>query len=967
MAEAVGSVTPPGSSRDPGSSGLPTPATLERERVLAALADLVAAAADGAGGGLLVTGGPGLGRTTIADHAARLGVDRGLQVRRASGADSEQAFSWGVVVQLLGEVAHRGPEEVFSGAAGLAREVLLRATAPDGDPFPALHGLHWLVASLAEASPQLLVVDDAHWADALSLRWVCYLLRRVADLPIAVVLTADDRSRPEPDSKEVVRLLAELTTVATVEPLRPLSRAAMVRLARDVLPEASDDFVDSAVDLGDGNPLVLQQVAQAARMDGAPLRARGAVVLDAMGARELRDTLLLQVGRLGAAAVRVAAAVAVLGRPRSIATVAALAQLDVDATATVLDELVDAGVLDGGPAVSFRHPSVRDAVLGDLGPARRGRLHVQAAQVLREAGASARDIVAHLLRGDPEPSDWAVLVLGQAAADAVAAGAPAEAVPLLDAALARASPEDSPHLLVALGSAEAAAGSGQAAIHLRQACRQPVLEQLDVPDCAQLGDALYAMGLFGEAATAYQQGIRPGSDAPPGLRARLLAGADMAIQLSGSPSQLVADAIGDVDGAPGTAEDRLLAACAAGQQALGVADTLDGEPADRERILALAEYALTDPDVVVQAGQVLVEPLALGLIVAGAHSRAVAMLDRAVGVEEGRGRAGQVAVLRGLRAIALLHLGRLAEAQVDGLDAIRLGREQSPDTDPPTTAAARWTVTVAALAAGQATRAVEVAVHAPPPAVEEPLVGWHHAARGEVALSRGRMEEAVTDLRRAGELFVLAGGSAVFCDWRSGLSLALAGLGDHEGAARTAQELMRHAEALGAPGPRAAARLALARQASGQGEAVEQLQQARDIVAGSEDRLRHTEVLVALGAARRRAGDRRAARKLLEEAVEAASRIGASALAEHAAHELALSGARRPDRPRFGVQALTPAELRVAMRAASGETNREIAERLFVSRKTVETHLSSAYRKLDITARDELATALEDVMLEPDD
>jgi DNA-binding CsgD family transcriptional regulator len=114
-----------------------------------------------------------------------------------------------------------------------------------------------------------------------------------------------------------------------------------------------------------------------------------------------------------------------------------------------------------------------------------------------------------------------------------------------------------------------------------------------------------------------------------------------------------------------------------------------------------------------------------------------------------------------------------------------------------------------------------------------------------------------------------------------------------------------------------------------------------------------------LGAALRAAGRRRDAQRVLEESHAAANRIGAVRIAERAAEELAAVGVRPRREPATGLAALTPSERRVAELAAAGKTNREIAESLFVTQKTVETHLGHVYDKLDVRSRRKLPRSLE--------
>ena len=140
--------------------------------------------------------------------------------------------------------------------------------------------------------------------------------------------------------------------------------------------------------------------------------------------------------------------------------------------------------------------------------------------------------------------------------------------------------------------------------------------------------------------------------------------------------------------------------------------------------------------------------------------------------------------------------------------------------------------------------------------------------------------------------------------------------------------------------------------------AISLLEDARTHFAASQARLELARCLTELGARRRAAGERRAARSILRDAHDAAHACRATALCERARAELLLAGGRPRPATGAGLGALTPAERRVADLAASGATNREIARRLYLSPKTIEMHLRSAYRKLDLRGRDGLATAL---------
>ena len=193
--------------------------------------------------------------------------------------------------------------------------------------------------------------------------------------------------------------------------------------------------------------------------------------------------------------------------------------------------------------------------------------------------------------------------------------------------------------------------------------------------------------------------------------------------------------------------------------------------------------------------------------------------------------------------------------------------------------------------------------------------------------------------------------------WRSDLALLHARLGEHQRAAELSAEDVMLARKFGAPHA-----LGIALRAAGliEGGAVglQQLAEAAELLDGSGFDLEFAQTLTERGAALRRAGRRRDAQQVLRRGLDVATRCGALALAQQAREELRLAGAR-PRRERIrGIDALTASERRVASMAAGGMTNREIAQALFITLRTVETHLTTIYRKLDIAGRERMSEAL---------
>jgi len=205
---------------------------------------------------------------------------------------------------------------------------------------------------------------------------------------------------------------------------------------------------------------------------------------------------------------------------------------------------------------------------------------------------------------------------------------------------------------------------------------------------------------------------------------------------------------------------------------------------------------------------------------------------------------------------------------------------------------------------------------------------------------------------------------AVF-PYRSLMALALAQLGEVNEARKLAAEELELARAWGTPGVIGAA-TRVAGLVADREPGIELLRDAVATLEASEMRLEHAHALVDLGAALRRAGKRTDAREHLATGLELGHRCGATALVDMAQAELRAAGARPRRRTLSGIGSLTPSELRVAEMAAEGMTNKEIAQALFVTLRTIETHLSHTYGKLEISSRDQLSDALAGTLADRD-
>jgi DNA-binding CsgD family transcriptional regulator len=235
---------------------------------------------------------------------------------------------------------------------------------------------------------------------------------------------------------------------------------------------------------------------------------------------------------------------------------------------------------------------------------------------------------------------------------------------------------------------------------------------------------------------------------------------------------------------------------------------------------------------------------------------------------------------------------------------------------------------------------------------------WLREARARLALSRGPSETAIEDLRIAGRVHsLLHTGNPNTCGWRSHLALALAPT-DPDEASRLAAEELELARAVGLPRAEGVA-LRTAGMLEGGEPGVALLRESQATLERSPAELERARTLVELGAALRRANHRTEARDPLRSGLDLAQRCGAERLAARAEEELRSSGAKPRGRRFSGLDSLTPSEARVARMAAEGLSNKEIAQALFVTAKTVENQLGRTYHKLGISGRDALPGALK--------
>jgi hypothetical protein len=334
------------------------------------------------------------------------------------------------------------------------------------EPLAAMHALYWFLAGVAADRPVLLAVDDAHWADDESLRWIAYAIGRLEGLAVGLLIAT--RPVDPGGGSPLAEVAAERLTY--VLRLGPLGQQSVGTLVRHEFSSAPDPvFVRACAEAAGGNPFALRELLRDLRADGVEPTAESCERIVSHAPDRLARVAPVRLARFGAQSAALARALAVLEVEAELALVASLARLDIAAAALAVDSLVRADFLADERPLRLVHPLLRAAVYDDIPRGRRGLEHARAAQLLRDRDAAAEEIAAHLLLtepGDSESLPW----LREAARSALARGAPLGAVAYLSRALREAmTPDLRAELLHELGGAEAIGRDPKAVPDLEEA------------------------------------------------------------------------------------------------------------------------------------------------------------------------------------------------------------------------------------------------------------------------------------------------------------------------------------------------------------------------------------------------------------------------------------------------------------------------------------------------------------------
>ncbi|GII57430.1 hypothetical protein Pth03_58190 [Planotetraspora thailandica] len=919
---------------------------------------------------LTLVGDPGAGKTRLLSELVTLAGQEGFTTLWGRAAEYEQVLPYSALVDALDDHLHSRRADVV-GAVGTAQAEMLAGVFPalaseEGREVPItdrsslaryrlFRALREMIDTLAGTTGLVLILDDVHWADEGSMEFLDHIVRHPPAGPVLLAAAY----RPAQAPPRLAMLVGAAGQRGHEVVVGPLSQAEVEQFLGDEISRVRGRALYEA---SGGNPFYLEALA---RMDHTDVGELPPTVL---------AVLRVELEHLSSTAQRVAQAAAVSADEFEPAIAAVAAEVPQDAALGAIDELVERDIVRArGGRFRFRHPLVRRAAYESAAAGWRVGAHARIAAHLAEVGAPPVVQAHHVQHSGAFGDTHAVGVL-LAAARSVIAQAPSTSAHWLQAAL-RLMPDDlatrEERLAVLMELSWAQGVSGRLA-EGRDTARE-LLRLLPYDDYARRGRAARVCALMERQLDRPQEARallldelsrmpNPRAAAAVPLRMRLVAESLMRVDFRAA--QAVLDLMPDAadDWEPGLAVAvaalRPMPAYAAGR----AADALTYAQA-ADRLLAAV------PDDHLAEWLDAIAWLCWAEINLGRYGDALRHFDRAAGVARATGQSYILTNLLAGKARALVMMGRLPQARATAEESVEGARLLDSGQQ---LVFALTQVCLAASWAGED----DAAILAGEEAVHRGVGGgevWGaiaRYARGQALVNSGRLDEGAEAVLDACDRFdsprLDRATLMVSCEV---LAQAAAARGDEAGAMAWAAR----AAALDDPGlPAFSGTVPLARAHALRGKdpaaaAAAATQAARMLSEGQRD-LDAGRALLVAGLAHLEAGERSLARDSLRSAAAAFDACGARGLKAQTDRELRRLGVRvsgsasgsQPGQQGRGQDALglSPRELQVAQLVAEGLTNQQIAQRLFLSVRTIETHLSRIFTKLEVSSRVGVATAL---------
>ncbi|WP_082120023.1 AAA family ATPase [Saccharothrix sp. ST-888] len=909
---------------------------LERHRELQLLREAYAECVDGSEQLVIVSGGPGLGKTELLHEFSKTATKAGARVLTATACLCERGQPMSVIRQLLhsaeipAEVLDRPAQPGTDGdtPSRTADETVSGPLDPGDSEYAAeavIRSVSTPVLDLATERPLVIAIDDAHLMDPQSLQTVLHLLRRARNKRILVICAGWEQSGL-PDLLIHTGLLRQPHRRVRLAPLSEQGVAQILAAQTTRLPpkEISSSYHRATA----GNPMLVHALLD----DGTQF---GAEIGEPVASIAYRQAVLACLHRGEPRHLAVAGAVAALGELASARTTALLVSASADAVQVVVEVLSSTGLLDG---YRFRHPAAANAVLSDLDPAERARLHGEIARLLYLDGAAAPVVTEHLMAADQVAEPWGLSVLRLASEQALAADDVEQSTGYLRLALRECTDEQERHALsIALARAEWRVNPAAVAPHLTP------LHQ------AVLDDALDAR----DAATVIRHMLWQGDTGPA---------AEAVSALAASLDPVDAHVLAEVEfvrhcfyGAPRAGHRGDLAKVATLERA-----TAGKVSALWATVALLVSGDVTDESVAhvteaLQSGQLSdlkLELTAVSLLViaySGRTATAVEVCEALLADAVQRRARTWEALLRSVRAEIALLQGDVVTAEAKATEALDLLHPQG------------WgaligmplsTAIFANTAMGRHEAAAHLLRRKVPDAMFNTVFGVQYLrARGHHYLSTDRAFAALNDFETCGHLMRDRNPDLQpLVPWRNDLAQANLRIGKTRVAKEWAEEQIGLRSTL-ASRPRGIALRILAGTSQPRHRTA-LLRESIDLLQACGDRLELAVAFADLSAAHYELGDYARARLVARQAAQEAGICDTESPTDSLP-----AGPPRSEAPPAdtdGAAVLSDAEGRVAALAALGYTNREISSRIHVTVSTVEQHLTRVYRKLNVASRTEL-------------
>ncbi|MEV6716787.1 BREX system ATP-binding domain-containing protein [Lentzea sp. NPDC051208] len=917
---------------------------------------------------LLVEGATGIGKTALLEAACELAHERGFVVCRATASPMEREMPFAVVQQLFEHLHQELSPGRDDAITPHGRDVIAGHFTAKVDEFEeiqvhqAIRGVYRFTAGLAQRSPLCLVIDDVQWTDVPSLRWLNYLVHRVVKLPLAILMARTSGIQPTDPL-----LIAELEIYSERLKLAVFKTQDVVHLTERVLGRTPDKkFAEAVVHATNGCPMVTGHILGLMRERSLPPDENAAGNLLRPDFQELGQSMLARLNRQSRGLVEIAKAIAVVA-PADLDLLTAVTGTNTGAAADQVRQLEGMGVLTPEGKLTFTHSVIKNAIESAVCYGEREELHAEAARFLHHTRAPAVLVARHVLRTSSRLGAWAVEALRTAADTLIVEGDPRAGASLLNRAFEEdLSVEQRKDLLLRLGHAEIYFDPRMAVVHIEEG-----MTGLDDPEkvlavACRLAQVLYLDGAYDSASDVLRRTMAEVGPKIPGATdvLRLL---ERVTVPSRDPTADQVDfrRFDEQEWRRGDARGRALAGL--------IAEDASNRGVDlalcRETALTALSGGVTS---ILQHPQRMIG--VLNSLLRADEAELVMRHCNEILLEAHRQGLSLIALLaHTLRSRAHHYCGSFTEAVADAKLALSAARTAKLPPDHFGHVYAIDAQVRAQLALGD----VDAAENALRPFGRSRALPqtWHHTAllhaRGALRMELGDNEEALADQLECGERFEAWGRpSPALRPWRSYAALAHLRLEQPKPALDLALQELKLAREWGAPTVIGRALLTVGI-VTGGSAAAPWLTEAESLLRPSPARMLHAQVLLELAATWWDNGQRDAARQHFAEARMLSEQCG---IVVEPGERLAgltsgsTPGAQVPQPPeptkvvppdpRTNALALTPHEYRVASLVLEGNSNDEIAHKLNVSRRTIEFHLTSIYRKLGVRRRTQLSSAL---------